>query len=86
MAPPAKFIFRSENGVSKMSYMVEARFLVRLMVLVATLLIAILGVVGIFIGIVNLALLYPFTIITCIIVGYALAVIGTRVLFPVRDE
>jgi hypothetical protein len=69
-----------------MSYINEAKFLVRLVVLVASLLIAIAGIIGVIIGIVNLALFYPLTIIACLICGYALAVIGTRILFPVQDK
>lgn len=69
-----------------MNYIIEAKFLVRLVILVVSLLIAIAGILGVIIGILNLAFFYPLTIIACILCGYALAVIGTRVLFPVRDE
>ena len=69
-----------------MSYKTEAKYLVRLVVLVVSLLIAIAGILGVIIGILNLAFFYPLTIIACILGGYALAVIGTRVLFPIRDE
>jgi hypothetical protein len=69
-----------------MNYVVEARFLVRLMILIASLLIAILGIIGIFIGFVNLALSYPTTILVCIIAGYVLAVIGMQVLSPARSD
>lgn len=69
-----------------MNYVVEVSFLVRLLALIASVLLAIFSIFGILIGIVNLALSYPITIIVCIFAGYVLAVIGMQVLFPTRGE
>ena len=66
-----------------MNFVDEIKFLIRLMVILASLFIA---VFGIFVGFVNVARSYPATIFICVIVGYVLAVMGTRVLFPVRND
>lgn len=69
-----------------MNLAVEVKYMVRLMAIMASLLFAMLGILSIFMGIVNLARLYPITIFICVCVGYLLAVMATRILFPARDE
>jgi hypothetical protein len=86
LTPPAKFSHQNKKGTTEMTFVVEIKFLIRLIVIIASLLIAVLGILGIFVGFVNLARLYPATIFICVIVGYVLAVIGTRVLFPARND
>lgn len=69
-----------------MSFVSEFKYLIRLIVLVGTLGLIILSVVGIFLGFVNMALLAPLKIVLCVLFGYALAMVGTRILFPVPND